>query len=105
MSEIFYGRLREPLCDPSPAHLPRVGEMPVPGTDAAPIRDGVTFDGHKPRCCVRCGCSGIESQFHRDIIDCFLGGGLRRGGPHLHWRCTNCGTDFTTPCFDGHPTD
>jgi hypothetical protein len=101
MSLTFYGQMREPLPAPYPANLPRVGEDPVPGTDAAPLIDGVTFDGCRPRCCVRCGSTALDSHFHRDIIDCLLEGGLLRGGPHLHWVCTCCGADFTTPVLPG----
>lgn len=88
-----------PIQEPVPLRLPpRVGSTPVPGTDAA--RGG-------PRCCAKCGAGGVRPKYHRDIIACLLDQpvGSTCGGEHLHWRCGNCGADFTTPLLPGTHSD
>lgn len=83
--------IQEPV---RPQLPPRVGSTPVPGTDAA---------ASAPRACTKCGSGALRPKFHRDLIACLLDNpkGRTCGGEHLHWRCANCGADFTTPCLTG----
>ena len=93
------------LQEPYPA---RISDA-APGTDAAPIHDGIVTNGAAPAGeharCTKCGGGTLHPTYHRDLMDCIGRGGELRGGEHLHWVCSECGYDFTTKCLKGGPVE